>query len=258
MSVQGQFSAALLDPEQPAPTGLKAWNGSDPAARFAVYRNNVVASLIDALADTYPVTQALVGEEFFRAMARLFAVATPPRSPVLAFYGDTFPDFIASFAPAASLPYLADVARLEMARVRAFHAADATPLPVDQIAAALAESEALPELCVGLHPSLQVLRSSYAMVSLWAAHQGVGELADVDPALPENALVLRPALDVEVIALDPVAAGFIANLLQDHTLGNAAEQAAAIHPEFDLSGMLTTLIGKQALTSIAKTRRGAA
>ena len=70
---QAAFAAALLYPARPCPPGLHAWNGSDPAARLAVYRNNVVSSLIDALADTFPVVQQLVGEEFFRAMAGVFA-----------------------------------------------------------------------------------------------------------------------------------------------------------------------------------------
>ena len=70
--LQPDWAAALLDPERPAPPGLRAWNGSDPARRFAVHRNNVVASLVSALADGFPVVQALVGEEFFRAMAAVF------------------------------------------------------------------------------------------------------------------------------------------------------------------------------------------
>lgn len=56
---------APLNPELPCPGGLTSWNGSDPELRFAVCRNNVMVSLIDALADTFPVVQALVGEEFF-------------------------------------------------------------------------------------------------------------------------------------------------------------------------------------------------
>lgn len=258
MSTQQQFSAALLDPERGTPAGLTTWNNSDPAKRFAVYRNNVIVSLVDALADTYPVTQELVGEDFFRAMARLFADDAPPRSPVLAFYGADFPDFIANFAPAASLPYLADVARLEMARVHAFHAADAMVLPTEDIAAALAEPDVLPELMLGLHPSLRLLRSDYAVVSLWAAHQGLADIASVDPTVPENALVLRPALEVEVMGVDAVAAEFMAQLLQGARLGDAAASAIALNPEFDLSGILTTLIGKHAITSITTTRRVAA
>ncbi|MEO8121927.1 MAG: DNA-binding domain-containing protein, partial [Rhodoferax sp.] len=73
MNSQTAFANALLNAELPCPSGLKTWNGSDPGTRFAVYRNNVMVSLIDALADTYPVVQELVGEEFFRAMARVFA-----------------------------------------------------------------------------------------------------------------------------------------------------------------------------------------
>ena len=111
------------------PDGLAAWNGSDPAARFAVHRNNVVASLVDALAETFPVSQELVGEEFFRAMAKALRAAHRRRARcVLATYGDAFPAFVERFPPAQALPYLADVARLEMARVRAFHAADAQPV----------------------------------------------------------------------------------------------------------------------------------
>src|SRR3990167_7733275 len=102
MNSQTAFANALLDPELPSPGGLSTWNGSDPATRFAVYRNNVTVSLIDALADTFPVVQALVGEEFFRAMARVSVRATPPRSRLMAFYGHDFADFVSAFPPVAS------------------------------------------------------------------------------------------------------------------------------------------------------------
>ena len=69
MSTQAAFAAALLDPQRPCPEGLFSANGADPASRFAVYRNNVQSSLINALADSYPVVLQLVGDEFFRAMA---------------------------------------------------------------------------------------------------------------------------------------------------------------------------------------------
>ena len=75
MSQQAQLALALLDPGAACPPGLRSWNGSDPGARFAVHRNNVVVSLIDALADGFPVTQELVGEAFFRAMARVHVLA---------------------------------------------------------------------------------------------------------------------------------------------------------------------------------------
>ena len=101
MSDPSAFSAALLDPERPPPDSLVSWNGSDPAVRFAVYRNNVIASLLEALADTFPVTRALVGGRFFDRMARQFIVVEPPVSPIMSAYGETLPAFIDGFAPAS-------------------------------------------------------------------------------------------------------------------------------------------------------------
>ncbi|OGB30321.1 MAG: DUF2063 domain-containing protein [Burkholderiales bacterium RIFCSPLOWO2_12_FULL_61_40] len=250
MNTQQAFFEALLDPRQSAPSGLCAWNGSDPAVRFAVYRNNVLVSLVDALADTYPVAQELVGEPFFRAMARLFVRQEPPRSRVLAFYGESFPTFIENFAPAASVPYLADVARLELLRVRAYHAADGAALPADALAQALAQPDTLAELVLGLHPSVGLLRSRYAVVSLWAAHQGVGALSDVDPALPENALLVRPGLEVELLRLDAGASALVAALQQGTPLGPAAAQASQADADFDLASSVALLIRTHALSSI--------
>ena len=247
---QFAFASALLDPDLPAPAGLTAWNGSDPAQRFRVYRNNVIVSLIDALADTFEVTLQLVGDDFFRAMARLYAYGNPPQSRLMAFYGASFPAFIETFPPAAALPYLADVARLEHLRVVAYHAADLPGIGSDEVAAAVASQETLPTLKVSLHPSLAVLASGSAVVSLWAAHQGILELSTVSTDSPETALVLRHGLDVEVMQISPAAGAFISSLQSGASLGQAAAAAAAIDVEFDLVGVLGLLLQKSAITAL--------
>lgn len=250
MNVQTPFAAALLDPARPCPDGLVTWNGSDPARRFQVYRNNVIVSLVDALADTFPVTQQLVGDEFFRAMARLYASAHPPRSPVLALYGGDFPAFIEGFPPAAGLPYLADVARLEYLRVVAYHAADASPVAPAALAALLTDESALPALRLRLHPSLAVLPSDAAVVSLWAAHQGVGALEEVIPEVPETALILRQGLEVDVRQIPAAAGAFIATLGAGLPLGQAAARATALDGGFDLAGALGLLLQSSAITAL--------
>lgn len=252
---QQNFAAALLDPDLPVPAGLTAWNGSDPAQRFRVYRNNVIVSLIDALADTFEVTQQLVGEEFFRAMARLYAYAHPPQSRLMAFYGTSFPAFIETFPPAADLPYLADVARLEYLQVVAYHAADLPAVGADAVAAALSDEAALPTLGVTLHPSLAVLASASAVVSLWAAHQGVLELSAVAPNTPETGLVLRHGLNVEVIQIPAAAGVFITALGAGSPLGSAAEAAVAIDAGLDLVGVLGLLLQKSAIAALHSPRR---
>ncbi|MCO6057588.1 DNA-binding domain-containing protein [Pseudomonas sp. MOB-449] len=250
MSTQA-FTRALLDPEQPCPPGLSAWNGSDPTRRFAVYRNNVLASLTAALADTFPVVRQLVGDDFFFAMARLHVQASPPRSPVLAFYGEELPAFIAGFAPAASLPYLADVARLELLRVRSYHAADLPSVEATSLSMALGDPERLPGMRLALHPSVAVIHSDYAIASLWAAHQGLLDIRRVDPDRPECALILRNGLEVEVSQVGPGVAAFIQALGSGMPLGQAVGAGCTIDPQFDLGATLARLLASGAITQFA-------
>lgn len=243
---QRDFALALLDADSPVPAGLVAWNGSALAHRFAVYRNNVVAGLTDVLAEVFPVVRRLVGDEFFRAMARSYLCEHPPRSPVMAEYGADFADWLASFEPAAGLPCLADMARFERARVRACHAADAAPLPASALSAALADAATLPARRLALHPSLSVLISRHAVVSLWAAHQQPddGAIAAVALERPEAALVLRDP-DDEVLVLPVTAAdAAFAQALQD---GEPLGAAVAAAPGADVAGVLALLLRHRAL-----------
>lgn len=251
---QAAFARALLDPGLPPPADLFAWNGSDPATRLAVYRNNVMVSLLGVLADTFPVTRTLVGEAFFDAMGQRFVRESPPHSPVMAEYGAGFADFVAGFEPAGSLPYLPylpDVARLEWLRLVALRAADAPPLDTARLAALLANDTDLAAARLRLHPTFAVLSSDWAVVSIWAAHQGVGELAAIDVDQAETAWVLRPQLEVSVIAVDAAAGVLSAALLDGLPLGAAAEAALRADPGFDLPATLAALIRHGGLIDLA-------
>ncbi|PKO68770.1 MAG: DUF2063 domain-containing protein [Betaproteobacteria bacterium HGW-Betaproteobacteria-16] len=249
MSTLQHWSHALLDPTLGAPTGLTTWNHSDTEKRLAVYRNNVMVSLVDALAQTFPVTLQLVGEPFFRAMAQVFVRAHPPRTRVLARYGEELVGFIKGFPPAAGLPYLSEVAQLEWLRLQALHAADAPPLDREAIAIFLQDSNALPTLHWQLAPDVQLLQSSHAVVSLWAAHQPEGGVAfdDVDVTQPESALIFRSGLDVMVMQIDPGLAALVGALQVRTAFGEAIEQASGAAPGFDLSEALAVLIRHEML-----------
>ncbi|KAE9640619.1 DUF2063 domain-containing protein [Pseudomonas sp. PB106] len=246
MSSQAAFAAALLDVHSPCPEGLCSANGADPASRFAVYRNNVQSSLINALAESYPVVLQLVGEAFFGAMAAMFVQAQPPQSPLMSRYGQDFADFIAAFKPASSVPYLADVARLEQLRTRAYHAADASPVRPEEITAALAHPQTLSTLSVELHPSVHLLDSTWPVVAIWAAHQRQNSLAGIDLQQGQQALVLRNHLDVEVFAIEPGASVFIRHLSEGQSLLLAAESS----PPFDLAQTLGLMIAHNAICDL--------
>lgn len=246
-ALEARFAAALLDPSLPPPEGLVTGQGGDPARRFAIYRNNVVASLVAALEARFPVTAALLGRDAFRATARALLAARPPRSPLLFTWGDELPGFLAGFSPVAALPYLPDLAALEAARSRAFHAVDAEPIGADALAA-LAPA-ALPGLRLLLHPSVELVVSRFAIVSLWSAHQEPdpaaveAALRALDLARAEDALVWRSGEDVVVRALPRGAAGFFAALGAGEPLGAAARAALLSTAEFDLPAALALLLG---------------
>jgi hypothetical protein len=225
----------------PLPDGLNALlTARDPREveqRFAVYRNNVTVSLTEALAQRFPVIKRLVGEDFFAALARLYAEADRPRSPVLAEWGEGFAAFLAEFPPLAPYPYMADVARIEFARGRAFHAADAAPINPADLARADPDRVRLV-----LHHSVQVLRLAYPAVTIWARNQpdaGDGPAGQG----PETALILRDgAWQVPVRAIGPGDTALVQAFLAGATLAFAAQSAQQAEPGHDPQPMLVALM----------------
>ena len=194
--LQTKFSRALLDPTQPIPGAICGAARRRAERRFAVYRNNVVAGLIDALTQRFPVVRRLVGDAFFEAMARVYVVTCAPTSPVMLLYGENFPEFVKDFVPAANVPYLSDIARLEIARGRAYHATDAASLEPRAFAAL--PPGRLADVRFDFHPSVSIIKSSYPIVSIWQVNDDPDHAVPIAPWAPEAALVARPFGDVEV------------------------------------------------------------
>jgi Putative DNA-binding domain len=248
MTTQDSFARALLDADLAVPEGLTSWNLPRPARRFAVYRNNVVSGLIRALASRFPATEKIVGEAFFAQMAHAFIGLHPPRSPMLLRYGDDLAEFAASFEPAAELPYLPDVIRIEAARGRAYHAADRAPLDPETLAAL--PPERVPTLAFEMHPSLSILRSGYPAVTIWAMNSDEIPLAPIDTWTGEDSLVVRPDMTVLVRQLPAGGAAFLKALASGGALGAAVEKALHEAPDFDLTANLTGALQAGAFAAI--------
>lgn len=249
--LQRGFAAALVDAAAPVPEPLAKTgegSGAPPTRRFNVYRNNLYASLIEVLAGRFPVVVRLVGEDFFRAMARLYVELEPPRSPVLLRYGAGFSDFVDSFPPAETVPYLADVARLEWAWAVSYHSADAEPLSLAGLAAVGNEAEVTG---LKLHPSLQLVGSNYPVVSIWERNAREGDPTSTRlPHNGEDALLLRPYLTVEVRRLPPGGIQFIRALKNGQSIGRAAFTAFNAASEFDLAANLAGLMQSGAIVGL--------
>ncbi len=240
---EAAFSAALLDPERPVPEGLITPDGAPATRRYAIYRNNVTVGLTEALEAGFPVIRKIVGEKFFQAMAVVFVRNHPPTSPILSGYGGEMPGFLRGFAPVAHLKYLPDVARLELALRRAYHAGDAAPIAADSLSAI--PSERLMRARLGFAPTVQLLSSRFPIHDIWTFNMAPG--APRPSGRQQDVLITRPGLTPIPTLLDRAGAEFTAALLAGKTFGAAI---AAGGEALDLAATLGLLLGQAAITSI--------
>lgn len=207
----------------------------NPAERLDIYRNTFSSALTTALRLSYPAVQRLVGAEFFEGAARIFIETHPPTSACLDDYGDAFPGFLSGFDPAASLPYLPDVARLEWAVNRALHARDTRPLDARRLAP-LTEAERARVRLVP-HPSVSLVRTNHPADLIWHAvlDKDDAALSAIDPrAGPACLLVQRLATGIEVRRMSESAWRFTSALCAAQPLAAALDEVR----DFDASALL--------------------
>ncbi|SDF05761.1 DNA-binding domain-containing protein [Rhodospira trueperi] len=249
--VQRAFGGAVLGDDDPTLAALIDGAGLTPEQRLGIHRNNALITLTEALGANFPVVKALVGDAFFTQTARAFIRRSPPASPVLSRHGEGFADFLATFEPAASLPYLPDVARLEWARLGALQAADARPAPRETLAGV--PPHLLPMARCAVHPSFRFVVSDWPVDRVWAMHQPDwpdGKTVSLDEG-GVTILLCRPDDRVLMARADRGTLSLLLALDMGQTLETAAQAAARAHPDFDLTAALTCVLSLGLLTEIA-------
>lgn len=229
---QHAFAAALHD--EASDFALAA----QPA--FAIYRNTVMRACLDALEANFPAVACLVGRDWFRAAAAIYVGKEPPRDARLALYGDAFPDFLAHFEPAARLPYLADVARLDRLCSESANAADASPLDLGRLAEL--SPEWLAKQRLRLHPATRWIDAAVPVLTIWEASRR-GEPVGSDLRwVAQQALVVRVADHVHVVPSDVASLAMLDAIARGATLGDAATVTTSAHPgarlDLTLPGLL--------------------
>ncbi|KFE35206.1 DNA-binding domain-containing protein [Thioclava atlantica] len=223
----------------PVPEGATSTAPSETEHRFRVYRNNVAHGLSRALARHYPVVERLVGPECFAGLAALYIERHPPRTPILTEWGGRFALFLAETETLSDLPYLPDIARIEWARSRAYHAQDAAPLrPEDlrRFAERIGEG-----LQLYLHPSTQILQLATPAGSIWASQQPDGPRPPApDQWCAETVLVARRGIaHVITVVITPATGRFLAHLMEG---ANVAEAHSHAGDGFDLNAAFALLL----------------
>ncbi len=249
--IYDDFAASVRHREVKPPAFLNDSASDLVSAGLAVYRNNVRSSLSKALAETFPVVAQLVGDDFFKYAAGEYFNAHPPSSPIISHYGVGFSAFLDDFAPAKTVPYLADMARLEIAWLDAYRARDASPLPIEKILAAAGDDPST--LCLTLHPSLRLIKSDYPIVSIWRRHKEdpAKDNNNLKDAKGECAMVIRPHLDVLVHDISHGLYSAIQFLSEGGTIENAFEHALSIDENFDPQDAFGAIFNTSIITNIA-------
>lgn len=235
---QDAFARAVLAPGA-SPDAEVSHLTAQPA--FAVYRNTVMKGCIDALQANFPAVARLVGEEWFRDAAAVYVRQTLPTDPTLLRYGSDFADFLANFEPAAELPYLSDVARLDRLWMEAHTAPDEETLDPAAIAKLAPETLAR----TTLHPHASARWAWFAdapIYTIWSQNRGEAvPSANIDWK-PEGALLVRRDDAVDWIALDAAGGAFLDTCAASGSLAAAADAALEAQSNVNLAQLLSTLL----------------
>lgn len=218
---------------------------------FAVYRNTVMKGCIDALTANFPSVCRLVGDEWFRAAAAAYVSEHPPLVPTLLEYGEDFETFLDGFEPAAALPYLAGVARLDRYWTEAHIARDEMPLAPGVLAGL--HAEALVRCILRPHASARWAYFEHAPVAtIWRCNRedDAHALTEIEWH-GEGLLLVRPHATVEAIDLDQAGCAFMSACAEGETLPDAAARSHAIDAGTDLSALMARLLGAGAFGSVS-------
>ncbi len=230
---QQDFARCLRDPA--AVPAL----ASAHEARFAIYRDSVVGSLVAALGDAFPVARLMLGDRFFDAAAAGYVRQEPPQAALLSSYGEGFPAHLQSMSVLDDLPYIADVARLEWARIESYFAGAAESAVTADMLLQLPTTD-LPFLRFQPAPGLRLVGAPTAIWSIWTAHQETPPRLDgLDPWQPQAVRLLCDRRHVAMQSVSPGQFRFLGALMAGSSLIEAMEAAQAVEPSFDLQAALS-------------------
>lgn len=257
---QDAFASALLtdDPSSEPASAPPDVSALVRQRAFAVYRNTVHLGLIDAIVANHPAVARLVGDEWMRAAAAVFVRSHLPRHPSLVDYGEGFDRFLAAFGPAAALPYLPPVARLDRAWSEA-HAARDEPVVDPASIAALTSGELAGAALVPHAAARWAWSGEHPIHALWTRNRHAGEDADLADVAwrGEGVLVTRPRDAVTWREIGAAHAAFLGACADGRPLEDAIGAVFDVDRSVDLARLMAELLDAGAFTRLSLPRDAA-
>lgn len=215
----------------------------DGQGRLGIYADMYLARLHEALSFQFPTLLLAIGEDDFFDLARAHVAACPPRHPSLRWLGDLLAGFLAAAAAEApwNRPWLADLARLEFARLDVFDAPDVEAMTLAAIQST--PPEALPALPIHLSPAHRLLELTFAVEPTWRALDE-GQECPAPLRAPHRLLVWRQGVEVFHRAVEGLEATLLPVLAEGLSLGALCERIAAHVGEEEAGRTAFELLGR--------------
>lgn len=205
----GTFAALVAVPEH-----------SDALTRLRVYAGGYPARLQEALAETFPAVEHVVGAGAFAALTHRYAAAVPLHSYSLSDAGAHLPEFLRHDELTATLPFLPDLALLEWRVTRSFHATEEAPFDPASLAQWSLEDWERTVLRFQLWVGL--VQSEWPVREIWESRETPIEEIDIDlRGRPDRVLVRREGFAVICKSVGALEAHALRLLLDGATLGAA-------------------------------------
>ena len=199
--------ANFIDTINHGPDGLDPNLFAGPQDRILLglkaHANTISHARIVALEETFPLTRQHLGDASFNALARDFVETEMAKASDANRIGMGFADCLND-------PATRELAQIEWAWLESYHAAEAVPMTLADLAAL--DETALLALPIAPHPSARTVTISAPIAS------ALQELCGQRPAA---ILCVRPVAEVRLVPLDTIQlAVFIASARKNASLGN--------------------------------------
>lgn len=168
-TLQNHFASGLSSDNDQILAYIKQNKKLSAKEHLTIYQSSIFGALQKTLKDIYAVCHKLVGEDFFIHMINTYIQGHASRSPDIASYGESFSEFIYSYEPARSLPYLAHVAYFEWAWHKAFSGPETKRMDFVKLAACYQRSPEKIIFCLPANSFL--LASPYPIHRIWEMNQ---------------------------------------------------------------------------------------
>ncbi len=243
--LQKQFWSSLRNLNAEIYPSINGGVQFSPERRMDVYRTNGRSAHVSVLIDAYPVCKAILGEDYFKQVAKLYYKQTPSQNSDMNEYGASFSGFIAQLhvdrKELCDFPYLGDLARLEWNYQQVYYTEDENVFDF-QLFQKKCEQYG-EEVVLELQPSVFLLSSSYPIYEIWCTHRHDEPCQTIHAIHGSQYLcAYKEKYQVVVEKIDACVYDLLINIKQSKTLSEIADY---FQGRYNLNETIETVLKRQ-------------